>query len=65
MVKILDVTPGNLWNHLVRLRDKGYVDIKYVLADRPRRVITITNKGADETLRLLNEIMKILKYLKS
>ena len=33
--------------------------------DRPRRLIVLTKKGADEILRLLNEITKILNLLKS
>ncbi len=65
MVSDLDITPGNLWSHLVKLQGEGYIEIKYVLMDRPRRLIVLTKKGADEILRLLNEIMKILSLLKS
>ena len=63
MVSDLDITPGNLWSHLVKLQEEGYVEIKYVLTDRPRRLIVLTNKGADEILSLLNEIMKMLRTL--
>ncbi len=65
MVSDLDITPGNLWSHLVKLQEEGYVEIKYVLTVRPRRLIVLTNKGADEILRLLNEIMKMLNFLTS
>ena len=45
MVSDLDITPGNLWNHLVKLQGEGYTEIKYVLMDRPRRLIVLTKKG--------------------
>ncbi|MCD6300762.1 MAG: transcriptional regulator [Staphylothermus sp.] len=30
MVSDLDITPGNLWSHLVKLQGEGYIEIKYV-----------------------------------
>ncbi len=63
MVSDLNITPGNLWSHLIKLQEEGYVEIKYVLSGRPRRLVVLTNKGADEILGLLNEITKILNLL--
>ncbi len=60
MVEDLNITPGNLWSHLTRLRDEGYVDIKYAITDRPRRLIILTDKGFNETIKLLNSLVKIL-----
>lgn len=65
MVSDLDITPGNLWSHLVKLQKEGYVEIKYVISDRPRRLIVLTKKGSDEILGLLSEIMKVLSFLEN
>ena len=54
--KVLQITPGNLDSHLRTLRREGYVKIKKVIADRPRTMIEITDKGAKETRRYLEKL---------
>ena len=54
---ILELTPGNLDSHLRRLQREGYVEIKKILADRPRTLVKITDKGAEET----KEYVKMLR----
>ncbi len=46
---VLEITPGNLDSHLRTLERAGFVRIKKAIADRPRTIIIITEKGAEET----------------
>ncbi len=58
--EVLEITPGNLDSHLKTLERDGFVKIKKVIADRPRTLVIITEKGAEETkkyLRLMKEIL--------
>ncbi len=57
---ILSVTPGNLDSHLRTLEKEGFVKIKKTLADRPRTIVMITEKGAKETKRYLKLLKEIL-----
>jgi len=57
LLLLLDITPGNLDSHLRRLQREGYVEIKKILADRPRTLVKITDKGAEET----KEYVKMLR----
>jgi DNA-binding MarR family transcriptional regulator len=61
MATDLGLTPGNLWSHLVKLRDAGLVETRYVIRDRPRRLIVITDKGFRETLILMRLMRGIVK----
>ncbi len=53
----LGVTPGNSRHHLNVLIEHGIVEEKYVFSNRPRKLIVLTMKGAQE----LNKILKLLK----
>jgi DNA-binding MarR family transcriptional regulator len=57
---LLDITPGNLDSHLRTLHREGYVEIKKVIADRPRTMIKITEKGAKETKEYVRSMKAIL-----
>ncbi len=59
----LNLTPGNLWSHVRRLEDVGYVKIYRRFEDRPRTVIKITGKGIDEVSRYLNNMLDIAEKL--
>ncbi len=61
--RILDITPGNLDSHLRVLRKEGYVEIRKVLADRPRTMVKITEKGSEETKDYLEKLKKVLSTL--
>ena len=64
--RILDITPGNLDSHLRKLKQEGYVEIKKVLADRPRTMVKITEKGAIETRNYLEKLKSVVSsYYKS
>ncbi len=57
---VLSVTPGNLDSHLKALEKEKFVEIKKVIADRPRTLVVITWKGAEETRRYLKLLKEIL-----
>ena len=54
---VLELTPGNLDSHLKFLKKHGYVEVRKVIADRPRTAVWITDLGAKETMKYI----KILK----
>lgn len=56
----LDITPGNLWSHLEKLREDGLIDIKYIITNRPRVVVSITDKGLKETMDLIRSLINVL-----
>ena len=60
LLKVLEVTPGNLDSHLKALEKAGYVELYKVFADRPRTAVRITEKGAEETGKYLQALKKIL-----
>jgi len=60
LLRVLEVTPGNLDSHLRALEKAGYVEIYKVIADRPRTAVRITEKGAEETGKYLRTLKEIL-----
>jgi DNA-binding MarR family transcriptional regulator len=63
LLKVLEVTPGNLDSHLKALEKAGYIEIYKVIADRPRTAVRITERGAKETgeyLRALKEALSLI-----
>ncbi len=52
----LNLSPGNLWSHLEKLRSEGYIETRYVFTNRPRVQIILTEKGAEITWSLLQSI---------
>lgn len=63
LVEALNITPGNLWSHLEKLRDEGLINIRYVISGRPRAVISITEKGFEETIQLFKNMVEILNRI--
>ncbi len=61
--RVLDITPGNLDSHLRKLQQEGYVEIRKILADRPRTMVKITDIGAYETTRYLEKLKKAISSL--
>ncbi len=61
LLEILDVTPGNLWSHLSKLREENYIVIKRVIAGRPRVKISITDKGYEETMKYIRFIKNVFR----
>ncbi|WP_175059250.1 transcriptional regulator [Thermococcus sp. 2319x1] len=60
LLRVLEITPGNLDSHLRVLEKAGYIKLKKVFSDRPRTAVEITKKGAQitgEYLKLLREIL--------
>ncbi len=60
MARDLGLTPGNLWSHLEKLRGEGYIVVRNVIADRPRRLVVVTDKGVAETMELVNKLLELL-----
>ena len=60
LLKVLEVTPGNLDSHLKALEKAGYIEIYKVIADRPRTAVRITEKGVKETAEYLKSLRKVL-----
>ncbi len=59
---VLELTPGNLDSHLKILEKEGLIKLKKVIADRPRTLIVLTDKGIKETkryLKLLEDLIKL------
>ena len=63
LVEVLGITPGNLNSHLRKLADSGYIKVKKVLADRPRTLIEITDKGLAETMKYVNDLIKMAEKI--
>jgi len=61
--EILGVTPGNLDSHLRRLESEGYVKTRKLIADRPRTVVEITEKGAEEVGKYLRSLKNVVEGL--
>ena len=59
----LQITPGNLDSHLRTLKKEGYVKIKKVIADRPRTMIVMTDRGAQETKEYLKKLKDAISSL--
>jgi DNA-binding MarR family transcriptional regulator len=57
---VLGITPGNLDSQLRTLEREGYVRIGKIIADRPRTVVKITDKGAAETRKYLKALREFL-----
>ena len=53
LVKVLEVTPGNLDSHLRTLKKEELVEMKRVFRERPRVMVRITDKGVERTRNLL------------
>ncbi|NJE61802.1 transcriptional regulator [Thermococcus sp. 21S7] len=63
LLKVLEVTPGNLDSHLKALEKAEYIEIYKVFADRPRTAVRITERGVKETggyLRTLKEALSLI-----
>lgn len=63
LVEALDITPGNLWSHLEKLQKDGLVKINYTVSDRPRVVVSITEKGFRETIDLVRNMINLLNNI--
>lgn len=63
LLKVLEVTPGNLDSHLRALERTGYVEVYKVIVDRPRTAVRITEKGVEETRRFLRMLKTVLNGL--
>ncbi|AIY91156.1 transcriptional regulator [Geoglobus acetivorans] len=61
--RVLELTPGNLDSHLKTLEKAGMIGIKKVIADRPRTVVEITEKGVDETWEYVRKLKDALEGL--
>jgi len=59
LLETLETTPGNLWSHLEKLKEEGYIEIKYVIRNKPRTMIKITDKGIEETTKIIKTIITI------
>ncbi|AEC52373.1 hypothetical protein PNA2_1457 [Pyrococcus sp. NA2] len=61
--RVLDLTPGNLDSHLRALQREGFVKVYKVIADRPRTMIEITEKGSRETMKFLRTLKEIIERI--
>ena len=59
IARALGITPGNLRHHLNVLIEHGLVEERYVFSNRPRKLIVLTMKGAQE----LNTVLRLLKKM--
>lgn len=61
----LNLSPGNLWSHLKRLEEEGLVKTTYVISDRPRVLVTITEKGARSVMDVVSTLSQYIEYIKA
>ncbi len=56
--RALGLTPGNLWSHLEKLKEKGLVKISYKpsLGRGPRMTIEATSRGLEELIKYINAL---------
>ncbi len=64
LVEALGLTPGNLWSHLKRLEEDGFIAIKHVIADRPRVSVRLTNKGYNKIMDLVATMRVLLEHIR-
>jgi predicted ArsR family transcriptional regulator len=60
LLNIFNITPGNLWSHLEKLRNEGLIEIKYAISGRPKTLIVITEEGYKRTLELLQTLLSLI-----
>jgi DNA-binding MarR family transcriptional regulator len=60
---VLEISPGKLDSHLRTLKKEDFITIKKIIADRPRTVIIITEKGAVETKKYLRMLENLISKL--
>ncbi len=65
LLKVLEITPGNLDSHLKALQKAGYIEVFKVIADRPRTAVRITEKGAEETGNYMKNLREALNGFQS
>lgn len=65
LIEALNVTPGNLWSHLEKLRNEGLIEVKYVISDRPRTTIKLTEKGYNVLIDLFHNLIIVLEEYRS
>ena len=63
ILRVLELTPGNLDSHLKALQREGYVEVYKVFADRPRTAVRITDKGVEETGKFMETLREVLDGL--
>lgn len=54
IAKALGLSPGNLRHHLNVMLQHGLVEEKYVIEERPRKLVILTLKGARELNKIVN-----------
>ncbi len=60
LLNIFNITPGNLWSHLEKLKSDGLVEVRYVIRGRPKTLIVITEEGYRKTLDLLQSLLSLI-----
>lgn len=61
LVEALGVTPGSLWSHLTKLKDKGLIRLRYRISFHgPRLVISLTDKGMEELRSYIDLLDKLV-----
>lgn len=59
--KLLELTPGNLSTHLVKLENAGYVEVtKEFVKRRPKIWVAITDAGMEAFRRHVTALEKVL-----
>jgi len=62
--KALGITPGALWSHILKMEKQGFIKMKRRLSTKgPRLVITLTEKGREETIRYVEVLRKLIGIL--
>ena len=61
--KLLQLTPGNLYHHISKLEEVGYVKTRHVLDWRPLKVIEITKAGAKAFREYATTLRQLLEQV--
>jgi DNA-binding MarR family transcriptional regulator len=59
--KALEMTSGNLWSHVEKLKRYGYVKTTYKFTrSGPRLIVEPTDKGVEETIAYVEKLRRLL-----
>ncbi|RUM46975.1 MAG: transcriptional regulator [Hyperthermus sp.] len=66
IARALNLTPGNLWSHIDKLRSQGLIEIRYApsASTRPKLYIRITRKGIRELVQYMRAVKAVEETIK-
>ena len=61
IAKALGITFGNLRYHLDTLAQHGYIEERIVFRERPRKLVRLTPRGAEELRKIMETLRRFIE----